>query len=189
MVWGWNASSGALTSLATPPCVDASGMCLTAAARTAAVEAPPSAADGGIQHRHSSGSSGSSGGAWTAEGQVPAGGKTCSVIDYSASCKGDGVSDCTDAFRLAAKDCASHAGAAQLLVPPGRFLTGPFELSGSGWDGGALRLVGTVLAARMGSARWPARPSPNAASRSVLATALNAAGQSRVTLVAAKGAL
>eukprot|EP01050_Picozoa_sp_SAG11_P008580 SAG11_NODE_766_length_7274_cov_11.526690_2_plen_241_part_00 len=34
MVWNWNASTGALTSAAIPPCVNASGMCLSAGAAT-----------------------------------------------------------------------------------------------------------------------------------------------------------
>ena len=82
--------------------------------------------------------------------------KVCSVLSYGHGCVGDGVANCTAAFHRAITDCRSHTPdeRPQLLVPAGTFLTGPFELSGSGWDSGSLRVEGTVLATPMG-AGWP----------------------------------
>ena len=81
--------------------------------------------------------------------------KTCNVLDYSTACHGDGVSNCTDAFQRAVSDCATHLGVSQLHVPQGVFLTAPFKLSGSGWDGGSMHVEGTILAHKMGP-EWPA---------------------------------
>jgi polygalacturonase len=43
---------------------------------------------------------------------------------------GDGVADCTDAFRAAIAAC-HRAGGGRVLVPPGEFLTGPIHLRGN----------------------------------------------------------
>ena len=45
---------------------------------------------------------------------------------------GDGISDCTDSFHRAVEACA-RAGGGRVVVPPGRFLTGPVHLQ-SGVD-------------------------------------------------------
>jgi polygalacturonase len=47
------------------------------------------------------------------------------VTDYGAV--GDGAADCTAAFRSAIQDCAARGGG-HVVVPAGRFLTGPLHL-------------------------------------------------------------
>jgi len=47
------------------------------------------------------------------------------IEEYGAV--GDGTTNCTDAFRKAIQECAD-AGGGQVLVPAGRFLTGPIHL-------------------------------------------------------------
>ncbi|MBB4909603.1 glycoside hydrolase family 28 protein [Actinophytocola algeriensis] len=44
--------------------------------------------------------------------------------------KGDGVTDCTIAFARAVRACA-HAGGGHVVVPAGRYLTGPIHLRGN----------------------------------------------------------
>jgi len=50
---------------------------------------------------------------------------TFNIIDYGAS--GDGITDCTQAFRDAIDD-ASQKGGGKIIVPEGVFLTGPIHL-------------------------------------------------------------
>ena len=49
----------------------------------------------------------------------------CSIIDYGAV--GDGLSDCTQAFRRAIEACHA-AGGGKVIVPPGRYVTGTVRL-------------------------------------------------------------
>jgi len=51
--------------------------------------------------------------------------KTFVITDYSA--KGDGFTDCTDAFKNAIEDCSKNGGG-KVVVPEGIFLTGAIHL-------------------------------------------------------------
>jgi polygalacturonase len=51
--------------------------------------------------------------------------RTMDITDFGAA--GDGITDCTEAFRQAIAECQVRGGG-RVLVPPGRFLTGPIRL-------------------------------------------------------------
>lgn len=51
--------------------------------------------------------------------------RTFSITDFGAA--GDGATDCTTSFRRAIAACG-EAGGGRVVVPPGRFLTGPIQL-------------------------------------------------------------
>src|SRR5262245_54158303 len=53
-------------------------------------------------------------------------GRDFDITTYGA--RGDGVADCTEAFRRAVAACRSAGGGA-VVVPSGRFLTGPIHLA------------------------------------------------------------